>query len=222
MAGNYDLSDQVNAELECCVCQDTYREPVSLACGHSFCRECLLAVYRQVDRYEYDDVPCIDCPVCRKTHFATEEDIQTMSVNLNLRNIVTAFEERKKDKPTVCEEHKKPHVIYCSDCKSVKCLTCFMQACGKSCHATQDIADRAEEVRCNVRTMLDNCSEQLEKLKAKSTGDDSALAKWSTTVGELEAMVAKVKIARTQALGLDIKASQSFSFVLYLVYIHYQ
>ena len=43
-------------QLTCPICFDVYHEPISLLCGHTFCRCCLQTLQR-VDK---------QCPLCRK------------------------------------------------------------------------------------------------------------------------------------------------------------
>ena len=48
-------ADQVEADYECAICQEAYKEPVRLPCAHVFCAECVEAAV-QIKR---------ECPVCR-------------------------------------------------------------------------------------------------------------------------------------------------------------
>ncbi|CAM9489660.1 unnamed protein product, partial [Phaeothamnion confervicola] len=47
--------DEVPAEFECVLCLRLYFEPVSLPCGHTYCRGCLKRALKSATR----------CPVCR-------------------------------------------------------------------------------------------------------------------------------------------------------------
>jgi hypothetical protein len=40
----YAYVDEVNSNLVCSVCADPFVDPVSLPCGHTFCRACIAAV----------------------------------------------------------------------------------------------------------------------------------------------------------------------------------
>nr|XP_006630239.2 PREDICTED: E3 ubiquitin/ISG15 ligase TRIM25-like [Lepisosteus oculatus] len=48
-------------ELTCSVCQEIYRDPHQLVCGHSFCHSCVQALIQQVPAGDR-----LACPVCRK------------------------------------------------------------------------------------------------------------------------------------------------------------
>ncbi|MGH0168298.1 UNVERIFIED_CONTAM: hypothetical protein FKN15_054036 [Acipenser sinensis] len=54
-------SDLLTEEFTCPVCLELLNDPVTVACGHSFCRECLESYWGQTDHTE-----CC-CPQCRET-----------------------------------------------------------------------------------------------------------------------------------------------------------
>ena len=57
------LAEVLAEETQCGVCLDTFCEPRSLPCGHTFCTECLEGVLRQsLKRRE------MECPSCRTKH----------------------------------------------------------------------------------------------------------------------------------------------------------
>ncbi|XP_078422519.1 E3 ubiquitin-protein ligase TRIM39-like [Cetorhinus maximus] len=53
------MASDSEVEATCSVCLDLYREPVTLGCGHSFCRGCILRYWGSVGGRP------LPCPVCR-------------------------------------------------------------------------------------------------------------------------------------------------------------
>lgn len=63
---------------KCKVCSDEYspgnKEPVSLQCGHSFCRACLMKIR--------ETAGALKCPTCRKIH--DHPAVENLTVNYDL------------------------------------------------------------------------------------------------------------------------------------------
>nr|XP_032836405.1 E3 ubiquitin/ISG15 ligase TRIM25-like [Petromyzon marinus] len=59
MASTAPAAENVDRELTCPICLDTFDCPSTLSCGHSFCLQCLEDAWKEADSY------C--CPQCRKT-----------------------------------------------------------------------------------------------------------------------------------------------------------
>eukprot|EP01097_Dermamoeba_algensis_P009343 TRINITY_DN6562_c0_g1_i1.p1 TRINITY_DN6562_c0_g1~~TRINITY_DN6562_c0_g1_i1.p1 ORF type:complete len:156 (+),score=27.29 TRINITY_DN6562_c0_g1_i1:56-469(+) len=70
-------------DLHCPICFDTLKKPVSILCGHSFCKDCLKGLSNLFDR----------CVVCDKTFPKNVEDI---GINLALSKALELLNENKK------------------------------------------------------------------------------------------------------------------------------
>lgn len=46
-------------QFRCCICLDTYTDPVSIPCGHNFCLDCIEDYWDTKDKSE--------CPLCKET-----------------------------------------------------------------------------------------------------------------------------------------------------------
>ncbi|XP_075686854.1 E3 ubiquitin/ISG15 ligase TRIM25-like [Rhinoderma darwinii] len=109
-----DLRD----ELNCSICLSPYTDPVSLRCGHDFCRPCIV---RALDAQEAAGV--YSCPDCR----AEYPERPALEKNRKLGNIVERFFSSHPDM-----EETRVFCIYCtkSPVPAVKsCLQCETSMC---------------------------------------------------------------------------------------------
>ncbi|XP_073492185.1 E3 ubiquitin/ISG15 ligase TRIM25-like [Aquarana catesbeiana] len=104
-------------ELSCSICLNLYTEPVSLRCGHNFCRDCMVTA---LDTQEGSGV--YSCPECREQYV----ERPTLEKNRKLCNIVDNFRSAQQ---------KEKSEILCTYCLSspvaaVKtCLQCEISMC---------------------------------------------------------------------------------------------
>mmetsp|Transcript_51997 Transcript_51997/g.130558 ORF Transcript_51997/g.130558 Transcript_51997/m.130558 type:complete len:325 (-) Transcript_51997:286-1260(-) len=78
------------ADFECSLCSDIFYHPITCACGHTFCRGCILRVL--------DNNP--QCPLCRTIIHICDD----ANVNLVIQNIIQRLFPRQLKTRTACEE----------------------------------------------------------------------------------------------------------------------
>ncbi|XP_066432842.1 E3 ubiquitin/ISG15 ligase TRIM25-like [Eleutherodactylus coqui] len=117
MMASADLRD----ELNCSICLSLYTDPVSLRCGHNFCRSCIVSA---LDAQEAAGV--YSCPDCR------EESPQrpALEKNRKLANIVERFLSSQPDMEsrifcTYCIKSPVPAVKSCLQCEASMCQEHF-------------------------------------------------------------------------------------------------
>ncbi|XP_069590894.1 E3 ubiquitin/ISG15 ligase TRIM25-like [Ranitomeya imitator] len=139
-------SAELRDELNCSICLSLYTDPVSLRCGHNFCRSCIVSV---LDAQEA--AGGYSCPDCR----AEYPERPALEKNRKLENIVERFSSTQPD----MEETR----IFCTYCDSPApavrtCLQCEASFCEKHLsrhskspeHTLVDPTDTLEERKCST------------------------------------------------------------------------
>ncbi|XP_077303362.1 uncharacterized protein LOC143923517 [Lithobates pipiens] len=67
--------------LTCCVCMDLYTDPVSLPCGHSYCKGCITRTWQN------QHPGAASCPLCARTYLNRPE----LNKNWGLCQLVEAY-----------------------------------------------------------------------------------------------------------------------------------
>ncbi|KAM5163734.1 E3 ubiquitin/ISG15 ligase TRIM25-like [Mantella aurantiaca] len=152
----------LEAELLCPVCLNTYHDPVSLSCGHCFCKACITKALN----YQSDRGRSYTCPMCQ-AHY---KDFPTLLKNLQLSSIVENYLTMQKN-PEDCQ-------IPCGDCLdhpnvAVKtCVTCEVVLCQK--HLERHIKKGHTLLEPNASVQERKCSDH-DKLLEYYCEEDRSL-----------------------------------------------
>ncbi|XP_069840539.1 E3 ubiquitin/ISG15 ligase TRIM25-like [Dendropsophus ebraccatus] len=111
-------SAELRDELDCSICLSLYTDPVSLRCGHNFCRSCIVQVLDT-----QDGAGGYSCPDCR----AEYPERPALEKNRKLGNIVERFLSSQPDMEetrifcTYCTKSPVPAVKSCLQCEISLC-----------------------------------------------------------------------------------------------------
>ncbi|XP_063738951.1 E3 ubiquitin-protein ligase TRIM21-like [Eleginops maclovinus] len=110
----------------CSICLDLFTDPVTIPCGHNFCKNCITKHWDRSDRCQ--------CPLCKK-EFNTRPELY---INTFISEMVAQFREsaQQKASSSSSEQHVfKPGEVSCDVCTETKlkalksCLVCLTSYC---------------------------------------------------------------------------------------------
>ncbi|XP_073435814.1 E3 ubiquitin-protein ligase TRIM39-like [Dendrobates tinctorius] len=116
--------------LSCSICQNMYVDPVTLSCGHNFCRDC---INHKLDSQKSKVSSCPDCG-------AEFRDRSKLCKNIVLAKVIECLPSLPEEKspqnvfleptnnlgPRKCSVHNKILEYYCLDDSTSVCITCFV------------------------------------------------------------------------------------------------
>uniref|UniRef100_A0A3B4A5U1 Uncharacterized protein n=1 Tax=Periophthalmus magnuspinnatus TaxID=409849 RepID=A0A3B4A5U1_9GOBI len=101
--------------LTCPVCLDTFKEPVSLTCHHSFCSKCLYSYWNKNSTR--------NCPMCRR-----KSSKEHLEVNFALKELIVCFSQKEEapggERPVMCTSHPEQTPLFCLDESHFLCSVC--------------------------------------------------------------------------------------------------
>ncbi|XP_068128242.1 E3 ubiquitin-protein ligase TRIM62-like [Hyperolius riggenbachi] len=165
-------SGGLREELECSICLSIYISPVTLRCGHNFCRVC---IDRTLDSQE--ESGGYSCPECRERF----QERPALNRNITLRNII--------ENVLSTQPGQEDSEVFCSHCvdspvPAVKsCLLCEVSLCDKHLRVH---SKAPEHVFCDPNTSLKSrkCSVHREVFKYYCTEDAACVCVSCFVVGE--------------------------------------
>ncbi|XP_075066735.1 E3 ubiquitin-protein ligase TRIM39-like [Mixophyes fleayi] len=165
-------SADLRQELDCSICLNIYTDPVTLRCGHNFCRVC---IDRVLDTLEGSGV--YTCPECR----AECQERPALQRNITLCNIVENFPFTRPD--------QEQTGIFCTYCihspvpAAKSCLHCEASLCDKHLRVH---SKSAEHVLSDPTTSLGKrkCSVHKKILEYYCTEDAACICVSCSLAGE--------------------------------------
>ncbi|KAM7391181.1 hypothetical protein PAMP_021889 [Pampus punctatissimus] len=139
--------------LNCHICSETFRDPVSLSCRHNFCSSCLQQFWEQSGNK--------NCPICKRK--SSKDD---PGVNFALKELSDLFvgrqkagssetEEEKLD--VVCDKHPEVPYWFCEDEQRAVCPVCefSLHQNHKVVPVEQAVSDLKEQLKSDLKSLQD-------------------------------------------------------------------
>ncbi|KAJ8363599.1 hypothetical protein SKAU_G00124300 [Synaphobranchus kaupii] len=178
-----------SSNLSCAICLERFNVPVTIPCGHTFCKGCITVHWDTKAERGYD----IQCPMCNEKF----NPRPTLKRNVSLSRLTETAAHcvetggaipvsRQSNTPVppeaVCERHMKPLVIYCRNDSKCVCYECAISECNK--HDKVLVKDEREK--------------REEGLQKKSGEVEKHMDDTENSITELTENIAKAKVSLQQ------------------------
>ncbi|XP_059197527.1 nuclear factor 7, ovary-like [Centropristis striata] len=161
------MASRLEEELCCPVCQDIFKDPVTLSCYHSFCKDCLQSWWKDKETKE--------CPVCKR-----RSSKEFLPFNFALKNLCEAFLQERDQRASepLCSLHSEKLKLFCLDHQQPVCLVC-RDSEKHSKHGFRPIDEAAQQHKKKLQ-------ETLEPLKKKLKGFKEVKVKFDQTAEHIQ------------------------------------
>uniref|UniRef100_A0A8C5WH25 Uncharacterized protein n=1 Tax=Leptobrachium leishanense TaxID=445787 RepID=A0A8C5WH25_9ANUR len=138
-------------ELTCSICLNVYTDPVTLPCGHSFCRTCIGDVL---------DAPVKTCLLCEASLCEDHLKVHSKSAEHVLTEPTTSLENRK------CSVHKKVLEYYCCEDAAWICVSCRLDGDHRG-HQVETLNEASEKKKEKLRNILQKLTSQRKEAEKR-------------------------------------------------------
>ncbi|XP_014749148.1 PREDICTED: zinc finger protein RFP-like [Sturnus vulgaris] len=156
-------------EASCPVCREYFRDPVSIHCGHHFCRSC-------IERCWEWPTGGFACPRCRDT--APERSLRPSRELARVLEIARRLsrgealgvggeeeEEEEEDGEEGCRRHREPLEVFCKEDGALLCAICRESRAHRA-HTVLPVPEAAREFKEQIQARLQTLKDGRDKLLA--------------------------------------------------------
>ncbi|XP_006260906.1 zinc finger protein RFP-like isoform X1 [Alligator mississippiensis] len=147
----------IQEETKCPICLEYFTDPVSIECGHNFCRACITQYCEQMA--EGDSTPLL-CPSCRTCFWKSH-----LRPNWDLANILEKIKQlsMKGGKGKLCLRHQKSLDLFCEEDGKAVCVVCERSPEHRS-HTVLLMEEAAQKYKGQIQNLLQKRKKEKEKL----------------------------------------------------------
>ncbi|XP_023366938.1 tripartite motif-containing protein 43-like [Otolemur garnettii] len=156
-----DILQVFQREITCAICLNYFIDPVTIGCGHSFCRPCLYLSWEGAPNPT-------QCPECREP-----SQQRKFKTNIVLKNLVslarkTSLWQFLSSEEQMCGTHKEKKKMFCEVDRSLLCLFCSNSqehGAHRHCPIERAAEDQQDKLEKQMRSLWDKIQENKRNLK---------------------------------------------------------
>ncbi|XP_053415962.1 tripartite motif-containing protein 43B-like [Nycticebus coucang] len=155
-----DILQVFQREITCAICLNYLIDPVTIGCGHSFCRPCLYLSWEVSQNSSH-------CPECREP-----SQQRKFKTNIVLKNLVSIARKASllqflSSEEEMCRIHKEKKKMFCEVDRSLLCLLCSNSQehrAHRHCPIEGAAEDQRDKLEKQMRSLWDKIQENNRNL----------------------------------------------------------
>ncbi|NXQ90329.1 TRI65 protein, partial [Nyctibius grandis] len=162
-------AQKLEEKLVCSICLELFRVPVTLPCGHNFCKRCISDHWHKQEQAPARAEKGYTCPECRRAferHPELEKNVTLCSVVELARDgevRVLGTEGCMVAHGELCPQHRRPLELYCEDERRCICCVCTVQQCQR--HRRVLFEEERSKKQALLEESLEKAQEESERIE---------------------------------------------------------
>ncbi|XP_010189123.1 PREDICTED: tripartite motif-containing protein 65 [Mesitornis unicolor] len=163
------VSQKLEEKLVCSICLELFRMPVTLPCGHNFCKRCISDHWHKQEQVPAGAEKGYTCPECRRG-FERPPEMEKNVTLCSVVELVRDSEARVLDAERcevahgeLCLQHGHPLELYCEDEQRCICCVCTIQQC--QCHRRVLFEEKHSKKQALLKESLEKVQEESERIE---------------------------------------------------------
>ncbi|XP_049648915.1 E3 ubiquitin-protein ligase TRIM39-like isoform X2 [Accipiter gentilis] len=156
-------------EASCSICLGFFQDPVSIHCGHNFCRACITRCWEEAEEN-------FACPQCKET--APQRNLRPNRELAKIIEIAKRLSLQAAKGGTggerLCEKHREALKLFCEEDQTPICLVC-RESQAHRVHPVVPIEEAAEEHKEQVETERQKVVSEVKELHQFVEGQEHLL-----------------------------------------------
>uniref|UniRef100_A0A3P8RUW4 Uncharacterized protein n=1 Tax=Amphiprion percula TaxID=161767 RepID=A0A3P8RUW4_AMPPE len=166
-------------DLTCSICLSIFTDPVTLPCGHSFCRQCVIEVH--------------SCPQCREALSTEAKCLPTSVVLKNLAEKVREAEKMKEEGGSekfhdLCPEHEEKLKLFCVTEQQLACIICRDGERHEG-HKFKPIKEAATSLRKDLETSVQHVFDDIHAIESLANTQREEITKTKEKSEQLKTQI---------------------------------
>ncbi|XP_031984472.1 tripartite motif-containing protein 65 [Corvus moneduloides] len=163
------ISQKLEEKLVCSICLELFRVPVTLPCGHNFCKRCIGDHWDKQKQAPAGSEASYTCPECRRGFKRCPE----LEKNVTLYSVVElARDADARGSATgrcevapgeLCPQHGRPLELYCQDERRCICCVCTVRDCQR--HRRVLFEEERAKKQTLLKVSLEKAQEESERIE---------------------------------------------------------
>lgn len=142
------ISPKLEEKLVCSICLELFKVPITLPCGHNFCKRCISDHQGKQEQAAAGAKQGFSCPECRQScapQLELKKNVTLSKVLELVRASQTGVKQCEVTPGGLCPRHGRPLELYCEDEQRCICCVCTVQQCQRHRRALlEDVHSRKQ------------------------------------------------------------------------------
>ncbi|XP_074016400.1 E3 ubiquitin-protein ligase TRIM65 [Numenius arquata] len=163
------MASPILQKLECSICLELFKVPVTLPCGHNFCKSCISDHWDKQEQVPTGAEKGYTCPQCRRGL----EQRPFLEKNVTLCSVVELARDGEARVPgtercevapgELCPQHGRPLELYCEEERRCICCICTAQQCQQ--HRRVLLEEERSKKQALLKESLEKAQEESERIE---------------------------------------------------------